>query len=140
MKPKLILMSHGYLAKELLNSAEMIVGKIEDAWAISMTMEDGKEGLKRKLDEILATFNSDDPLLFIVDILSGTPCNLAVETMYERENTKVITGLNLAMAIEYATEDNHNLDSLSDGLVNSSKEIIKVIEKEVINLEEDYED
>ena len=129
MRPYLILISHGDFAKELLRSSEMIVGSMEGVQAVSMSMGEGGAGLREKIDRILAAMPSDAPVIFAVDILSGTPCNVAVEKMIQRENISVVAGLNLGMLLEYWGASDESPEVLADRLVNASKEILRRLEK-----------
>ncbi|MBP3520009.1 MAG: PTS sugar transporter subunit IIB [Oscillospiraceae bacterium] len=96
MKPRLILMSHGHLARELANSAKMIIGETEGVYTVSMLESDGLEGTQGKLNAVLEEIGPDAPVLVCADLLSGTPCNVAVQAMYQRSGLRVLTGLNLA--------------------------------------------
>ncbi len=80
MKPKIILMSHGQMAVEILASAQMIVGDLANADVVSMDPEDGLSGTQAKLDMILQA-NGDVPTLIFTDLKGGTPCNVAMMAM-----------------------------------------------------------
>ena len=57
MTNEVILMSHGLMAKEILNSAQMILGDQINYPVVSMTPDDGIEGTFNKLDKIIGTLN-----------------------------------------------------------------------------------
>ena len=141
MKPKLILMSHGHLAEELKQSAQMIMGEIDGLFAISMLESDGLDGTREKLRAVLERLGSDAGVIVAADLLSGTPCNVAVQAMYERPGLRVITGLNLGMAIEYDVSDIEDVDELAEYLREVGQNSVKLIEKpQATNGEEGYED
>ena len=56
MTNEVILMSHT-MAKEILNSAQMILGDQINYPVVSMTPDDGIEGTFNKLDKIIGTLN-----------------------------------------------------------------------------------
>lgn len=141
MKPRLILMSHGYLAEELYKSAQMIVGEIEGLFTIPMLENDGLEGTQGKLQAVLEKIGPDAPVLVCVDLFSGTPCNVAVQAMYQRPGLRVLTGLNLGMAIEYAVSDLEDVDEMAAYLLEIGQTSVQLVEKpQASSGEEGYED
>lgn len=127
MKPILILMSHGYYSLEMKNSAEMIVGPIEGLYTVSMTESDGLEGTKAKLRAVLEE-TSGSPVVIAADMMAGTPSNVAVMEMLQNENIRVIAGMNLPMAIEYAVSDEEDLDAMAQFLKDVALEAVKLLE------------
>ncbi len=141
MKPYLILMSHGHLAEELQKSAQMIMGEIDGLFAIAMLESDGLDGTRAKLGAVMDKVGHDAPVLVCADLLSGTPCNVAVQAMYEYPHLRVLTGLNLAMAIEYAASDLEDLDELAESLYEVGRDGVKLVNKpQAAEGEEGYED
>lgn len=141
MKPKLILMSHGHLAQELHNSAQMIMGEIDGLFTVSMLESDGLDGTRAKLRAVLDQAGDGAPVIVAADLLSGTPCNVAVQAMYEHPGLRVITGLNLPMAIEYAASDLEDVDELAEYLWDVGHNGVMLVEKPQITAgEEGYED
>ena len=70
MTNEVILMSHG-MAKEILNSAQMILGDQINYPVVSMTPDDGIEGTFNKLDKIIGTLN-DAKIVILADLMGGT--------------------------------------------------------------------
>ncbi|MFT8884144.1 MAG: PTS sugar transporter subunit IIA [Liquorilactobacillus hordei] len=100
---KLILASHGPLAGALLASAELIIGKVEDVAAFSLTKEMGPKDLENELDEELLK-TDDANVILALDLLGGTPSNVAVALLAKYPGLEVITGINLPMVIEYGNQ------------------------------------
>ena len=141
MKPRLILMSHGHLAEELHRSAQMIMGEIDGLSTVSMLESDGLDGTRAKLHAALEQAGSEAQVIVAADLLSGTPCNVAVQAMYERPGLRVITGLNLPMAIEYAAADMEDVDELAQYLWEVGHDGVVLVEKpQLSDGEEGYED
>lgn len=101
---KLILMSHGPLASAILTSAEMIIGKISGAQSFSLTREMGPTELKKQVSTVLATFPTDETVIIGLDLLGGTPSNVAVQLLAENPHLEVVTGINLPMVIEFGNQ------------------------------------
>lgn len=129
MKISLILMSHGHMAEETLNSAKMIVGEVENVSIVQMEHDDGMEGVKEKLQNVLSSY-SNKPVLIMADLYGGTPFNVAVILGKLREHTKIIAGFNLGMVIECLTSDETDIDKLVDYLIEEGKEAIRSIEED----------
>lgn len=98
MKNKLFLCSHGDFAKEIICSAEMIIGPMEDAVAIclqpGMSGDDYLEEMKKNIE-----LYKEDRILVLADLFGGTPCNTAARLLKEY-SIDIITGLNLGMLLE----------------------------------------
>ena len=116
LKHQVILMSHGSMAKETLNSAKMILGDALDYPVVSMQADDGIEGTLAKLEEILQAIPEKQPIVIIADLLWGTPANVAVLKANSDPRIKVVTGLNLGMVLEsfFALEDPEIVTRLLD--------------------------
>ena len=120
MKPRLVVMTHGMFAEEILKSAEMIVGAINDSFALCLTAEKGIDGLKAEAASLMAKTPADVPVLFMTDLPGGTPCNVAVEILYGREGVAVLTGLNLMMLVEFALSYGEDVRALTDRVLASA--------------------
>ena len=59
----LLLVAHAGLARELLTSAEMIVGKIELAEAIGIGPDAGVEGIREAIVEAIKTVGADGVII-----------------------------------------------------------------------------
>ncbi|WP_392562789.1 PTS sugar transporter subunit IIB [Orbus sturtevantii] len=117
----IILASHGDFAEGILQSGAMIFGEQENVKAVTLHPSDSPESLKDRMKEAIATFDSNDEILFLVDLWGGTPFNQA-NGLCDGHNDKwaIASGLNLPMLIEAYTA------RLS---TNSAKEIaITIIE------------
>lgn len=127
MNVKLIAMSHGKMAAETVASAKMIVGELADVAVISMEAEDGLSGTQVKLEKILKQYG-DVPILIIVDLKGGTPCNVAMMALGELSQLRVLAGLNLAMLLEALVSPIKDIDELTEHLQMIGKQAITRIE------------
>ena len=117
MKPRLIVTSHGHLADEILKSASMIAGDMSDIISVCMEAEDGLDGTTVKMKEAFASCENQ-PLIVIADLFGGTPFNVASMLAGTRENTRVVSGMNLGMIIEYSVSGIEDVNELSEYLVS----------------------
>lgn len=141
MKARLILISHGELAVEAKRSAEMIVGHMEGLYAIAMKESNGLEGTRKKLWDVLEEIGPDAQVVIVADIMSGTPCNVAVQAMYERSGVQVLTGLNLPMLLEYFDAGQELAEDMAAALREAGRCAVELVERpETAAGEEGYED
>ena len=94
-------MTHGRLAIELLNAAEMIVGEIHGIAAVSIGWHDDVDTASTMIRNALDRVRTDDGVLILTDMFGGTPTNIAT-TFLGQENVEVVTGVNLPMLIKLA--------------------------------------
>ena len=103
-----VVITHGQLATELLNAAEMIVGDLPHFTAVSIGWHDdvdqAREEIGRAIERVrikAGTPEAPGGVLVLADMFGGTPANLGV-TFLEKDKVEVITGLNLAMLMKLA--------------------------------------
>ena len=96
----IILMSHGEMAKETLNSAKMILGDQINYPVVSMEPNDGIEGTMSKLEAILETIPQQPHIVILADLLGGTPANVAMMKASVDSRIEVLTGMNLGTVLE----------------------------------------
>ena len=108
MKVGVVVVTHGQLAAELLNAAEMIVGDLPHFTAVSIGWHDdvnlAREEIARAIERVrekVSTPEQPGGVLVLADMFGGTPANLGV-TFLETDRVEVITGLNLAMLMKLA--------------------------------------
>jgi len=108
MKVGVVVVTHGQLAAELLNAAEMIVGDLPHFTAVSIGWHDdvnlAREEIARAIERVREKVSKPDQpggVLVLADMFGGTPANLGV-TFLETDRVEVITGLNLAMLMKLA--------------------------------------
>lgn len=140
-KPQLILMSHGFMALEMLNSAKMIVGDVSEANVLSMAEADGLAGTTQKLEAILNKWDKNQEIIILTDLRGGTPCNVAMMKMQDYSNLKVLSGLNLGMLIEALMSPLVDVRELENYLLEIGRESVSKIEMPEMDADdEEYED
>ena len=106
MRLGVVVVTHGQLATELVNSAEMIVGDVSHFAAVSIgwheEVEHARQEIGRAIERVAASApgEGEASVLVLTDMFGGTPANLAVT--YVSERVEVITGVNLPMLLKLA--------------------------------------
>jgi PTS system mannose-specific IIA component len=99
-----VVVTHGQLATELLNAAEMIVGDLPRFAAVSIGWHDDVSDAREDIGQAIERVRSDGAdggVLLLTDMFGGTPSNLAM-TFIATNQVEVITGVNLPMLIKLA--------------------------------------
>jgi PTS system mannose-specific IIA component len=96
-----LIVTHGRLAIELLNAAEMIVGEIHHITAVSLGWHDDVDMATGMIQKALERVQSPDGVLILTDMFGGTPTNIA-STFLDHDKVEVVTGVNLPMLIKFA--------------------------------------
>ena len=97
-----VVVTHGQLAVELVNAAEMIVGDLPQFTAVSIgwheDVNDAREDIAQAIERVRG---ADAGVLLLTDMFGGTPSNLGM-TFLDKDRVEVITGVNLPMLIKLA--------------------------------------
>jgi PTS system mannose-specific IIA component len=97
-----VVVTHGQLATELVNSAEMIVGDLSQFTAVSIGWHDDVNDAREDIVQAIERVRGDAGVLILTDMFGGTPSNLGI-TLLEVDRVEVITGVNLPMLIKLAS-------------------------------------
>lgn len=124
---KLFVCTHGEFGKEIIQSAKMIVGEMEDVRYFSLKPGMAPTEYRKEIEDFINVSPEDD-FLCLVDLFGGTPCNMV--TSLNKENLEIISGLNLAMLIEtYSLMQTVSISDLKEialtTLVNSGVDVKK---------------
>lgn len=95
----IVLVSHGNLAKEMLSVTEHVVGKQTGVECVGINVEDDVELKRHEILEKTSAVDTGDGAVVITDMFGGTPSNLALSIMEER-NIEIISGMNLPMLVK----------------------------------------
>ncbi len=96
-----VVVTHGQLATELVNAAEMIVGDLPQFTAVSIGWHDEVNDAREDIAQAIERVRGEDGVLLLTDMFGGTPSNLGL-TFLEKDRVEVITGVNLPMLIKLA--------------------------------------
>ena len=88
-KNAVLLASHGHLAKYALDSAQMVMGKLENCDYLSVTIDVTPEDAKKLVEQKIGQLDTSAGLVILVDVFGGTPSNIATEVLMQ--GTKCIS-------------------------------------------------
>lgn len=119
-----IIVSHGKLAEELLNTLNIILGEVVNIDAISIGWYDDVEESKSKINHSLRSVNKKNGVLIFTDMFGGTPSNLSFSFLKDNQ-IEIITGVNLPMLIKFASlQRSNNLKEVAKKVVEQGKKNI----------------
>lgn len=120
MKGIMIVTGHGQYATSIKSSLEVLAGDNDEVKFIDFTEDDNDVTLKKKMQKVLDEYN-DYQILFICDILGGTPFKTAVELSISMDNIEVVAGCNIGSIIEATFQkDIMEIGELADFIVTTS--------------------
>jgi N-acetylgalactosamine PTS system EIIA component len=129
MKKIIIICGHGHYATGIQSSVNLIAGNNENVYYVDFTEDDSDTTLKQKLNLILDK-NMEAQVLFLCDILGGTPFKAAAELSNENDNYQVVCGCNLISIIDAIfNKDEYDIAKLAKSVVESTKQTVMVFKK-----------
>lgn len=124
----IVLASHGAFAEGISQSAEMIFGKQTNFGSAILKPDEGPDDVRKKMEDVIASFDNQDEVLFLIDLWGGTPFNQANKLLEEHGgNWAIVTGLNLPMVIEALTQrfSVESAKEIATAIVDPAKDGIK---------------
>lgn len=92
-----VVATHGKLAEEMIRTAEAVVGKLAQVKPVSVVATD--PDIRAQLKEAIKSVDTGDGVLLLTDLLGGSPTNLCVSFVEERQ-VEIVTGVNLPMLLK----------------------------------------
>ena len=118
---QIVLLSHGYFAKELMRSCKYINSDIDDVDYLCLT----DEGIDKFGESIkcLLQENREEEKLFFCDLAHGSPYNQLLIALLELgiTNYRIISGMNLPMLLQATI-----MVQLESNLAHISEECSKI--------------
>lgn len=127
----IIVAAHGESAPALLATANMILGDFENVTPVSFMPGQGPEDLIENYKEIVKDQPAEEGTLLLVDLFGGSPYNAAARFAAERENTDVVSGVNIPMLIEVisaSSRKNATVESLAQKAVKAGTKGIRTFQ------------
>jgi len=120
-----VIATHGEFGTVLLSTLRMILGEIEGVRPVALNPEDAPEAFELKMTQALQEVDPEGKgALVAVDMLGGTPFNVAVR-MAQQRNLQVVTGVNLPMLILIASHrEGRELEGLVQEVQKATRESI----------------
>ncbi|MDR2142652.1 MAG: PTS sugar transporter subunit IIA [Deltaproteobacteria bacterium] len=94
----LVIATHGRLGEELLRTAELIIGTVENCLTIPVELDLSPDELKTRMEAAIQSQDQGQGVLILTDMFGGTPSNISLSFLKE-ERVDILTGANLPMLL-----------------------------------------
>lgn len=122
----IVIVTHAHLGREMLKTAEFIVGGLEGCVSVSVDGNRGPETLRQAIGEAIQSVDKDGGILILTDMFGGTPSNISLSFL-EAGRVEVLTGVNLPMLIKAVqVRDKMGLDQAAQTIGDYSRKAINV--------------
>lgn len=96
----LLVVTHGAVARELVDAARRIVQSPGNIAAVAIDWDQEVDAVRAAIDEAIRGLDQGEGVILATDMFGGTPTNIAL-TFLEPGRIEVVTGVNLPMVIKY---------------------------------------
>ncbi|HEY3589080.1 MAG TPA: PTS galactosamine/N-acetylgalactosamine transporter subunit IIA [Buttiauxella sp.] len=100
----IILSGHGGFATGLEKAMKQILGEQEQLIAIDFPETSSTALLTQQFEEAIGALDESEGLVFLTDLLGGTPFRVASTMALQQPGREVITGINLQLLLEMVLE------------------------------------
>lgn len=100
----IILTGHGGFASGMAQAMKQILGEQPQFIAIDFPESSTTALLTTQLEQAVAELDNADGLVFLTDLLGGTPFRVASTLAMQKAGREVITGTNLQLLLEMALD------------------------------------
>lgn len=122
-----LIVTHGNLAKELLNAARKIETTDVVIEAVPLEWTDSVDEAREKIRVALDRVGTDGGVIIFTDMFGGTPSNISLSFL-EKDRVEIITGVNLPMVVKFATlqQDGKDLTAVAHTISEKGSKAIRV--------------
>lgn len=113
---KIVIATHGYLAKGLKMSTEFILGKQKNLFSICAYTSECQD-FHKVVKDLIAKYDQED-IIFGTDIVGGSVNNDLQEFVAGNNRLHLVAGINLPFLIQFLTLNN---DNVADNLAKSTQ-------------------
>lgn len=113
---KIVIATHGYLAKGLKMSTEFILGKQKNLFAICAYTSECQD-FHKVVKDLITKYDQED-IIFGTDIVGGSVNNDLQEFVAGNNRLHLVAGINLPFLIQFLTLNN---DNVADNLAKSTQ-------------------
>lgn len=125
-----IIVTHGKLARELLETARTIYGDFSNCYAISNAQKSPR-ALQEELEAIVESNSESDGILVLTDFFGGSCSHACLGVEQGHGNVRLVTGVNLPMLLAFLNKrDEIRFEKLAGELVERGLKSIRELNAE----------
>jgi len=124
-----IIVTHGMLAEELLQTAKRIFGEFSDCYPVTNVAKSPKALTDELASHITAC--REEPCLVFVDFFGGSCSYACMKLLGTFTNIRVVTGVNLPMVLAFLNKRGEvSFDDLAREIVERGRDSIRELERD----------
>jgi mannose PTS system EIIA component len=122
-----LVVTHGNVARELVNAAYRIVGEQAALQAVCIGWDEDVAAARHKIEEAIQRVDRGSGVLIFTDMFGGTASNLSL-TLLDPGRVEVVTGVNLSMLLKLGSEATSRLGlpELAEAVCGRGRESIQI--------------
>ncbi len=122
-----LVVTHGDVARELVNAAYRIMGETQCLRAVCIGWEDDVATARRRIEEAIGQVERGSGVLIMTDMFGGTASNLSL-TLLDPGRVEVVTGVNLSMLLKLgnAASERLSLSEMAEAVCGRGRESIQI--------------
>lgn len=140
MANAVILTAHGKYAEGLKSGLDLVLGPMDNIKVVNFEEGQGYQEIDLALEEAFQAFSEYKNVLFITDLKGGTPFNRSVMNFGDKENVRVLSGLNFGLAYQAAISQEEDINLYLEEVLETGKESIDYFAVVETTEEDDMED
>lgn len=130
----IIVTGHGKFASSLKSTMEYIMGEQKNIHFIDFDNGMGDLELSKRIKEILDKYEGDE-VIFLTDIMGGTPFSTAVMISENLPNYRVYSGCNMPMLIAALDlAEDGTIDEIEGDILEFARDGIMMFEKDDVQI------
>lgn len=98
----IVLVGHGRLAQELVETLEHVVGQQSQLASVNFLPNDDIEAKREEILEAVRNVENGQGVVILTDMFGGTPSNLA-HSLLDGRNVEIVAGMNLPLLIKLSS-------------------------------------
>lgn len=124
MSNALIITAHGNFSSGIESAIKLIAGPMSNLRIVDFVEGDTYEIIDEKLKKAFEDLKDYTNVLFLTDLTGGTPFNRSVMLFSDKENVRVLSGLNFASAFTALMSTEDNIENLIKEVIDAGHESI----------------
>jgi PTS system mannose-specific IIA component len=98
----IVVVGHGRLAEEMVQTLEGVLGPLDDLASVATTYTDGAEEIRARIAAAVRRVDRGSGVIIVTDMLGDTPTNQSMAVARET-GAEVVAGVNMPILIKLTT-------------------------------------
>ncbi len=108
-----VIVAHCSIGKELIATAEHIVGSLDGVTSVSIGFEENAFEARKRVSQAIRQVDEGGGVILLTDLFGGSPSNIALSFLNE-DRIEVVSGVNLPMILTFwSRRPQHGLHELA---------------------------